>query len=202
MYGWGIVLSAQTAEDAAGRQQSALAAMQESLARQRAAIQQQFGRRDTGEFFVLPPPARMAVLTAPPEHSECEPLAGLERDSLVSQAAQHEGLDPALLTSVIRQESDFVPCAVSAKGAMGLMQLMPATAAELGVTDAFDPQENIGAGARLLKELLRRYGGDVFKALSAYNAGPARVDAVGGIPQIPETLDYINRILSPLPAIQ
>ncbi len=201
MYGCNIV-HAQVPGDVANRQQQALAVMEESLARQRTAIQQQFGKRDAGDFFVLPPPARIAALTVANERFDCEPLAGLEINSLVAQAAQHEGLDPALLTNVIRQESDFLPCAVSAKGAMGLMQLMPATATELGVANAFDPRENVSAGAKLLKELLHRYDGDVFKALSAYNAGTVRVDAVGGIPQIPETLDYINRILYSLPAIQ
>jgi soluble lytic murein transglycosylase-like protein len=80
---------------------------------------------------------------------------------------------------------------------MGLMQLMPSTAEQFGVKDSFDPVENVEAGARFLSELMKRYNGDVFKAVSAYNAGPARVDAVDGIPQIPETIDYINRIFYP-----
>jgi len=75
------------------------------------------------------------------------------------------------------------------------MQLMPSTAEQLGVIDSFDPVENVNAGAKFLKQLLSRYDGDVFKALSAYNAGHARVDAAEGIPQIPETLEYVKRIL-------
>ena len=102
-----------------------------------------------------------------------------------------------MLINVMRQESGFRPCAVSEKGAIGLMQLMPATAEQLGVKDSFDPMENVDAGARFLRQLLTRYDGDVLKAVSAYNAGPARVDAVDGIPQIPETIDYIKRIFYP-----
>jgi soluble lytic murein transglycosylase-like protein len=126
---------------------------------------------------------------------ECPPLSDAEAESLAGGAATREGLDVELLVNVMRQESGLRPCAVSAKGAMGLMQLMPSTAQQLGVKDSFDPMENIAAGARYLRELLSRYNGDVFKAVSAYNAGPARVDAAEGIPQIPETLDYVNRIL-------
>jgi soluble lytic murein transglycosylase-like protein len=79
------------------------------------------------------------------------------------------------------------------------MQLMPATALELGVRDPFDPAENLSSGARLLKQLLARFGGDTALALGAYNAGPGRVDESGGIPQIPETMRYVQQILSKLP---
>jgi len=85
---------------------------------------------------------------------------------------------------------------VSKKGALGLMQLMPATVVGLNVEDPFDPKENVDAGARFLKQLLQRYGGDVALALGAYNAGPARVDAAGDVPAIPETMDYVNDILT------
>jgi soluble lytic murein transglycosylase-like protein len=79
---------------------------------------------------------------------------------------------------------------------MGLMQLMEATAGDLGVRDVFDPRENVTAGARLLKRLINLYNGDLTLALSAYNAGPGRVDPSFGIPEIPETMDYVNKILS------
>ena len=82
---------------------------------------------------------------------------------------------------------------------MGLMQLMPATAQELGVRDPFDPSESLSSGARLLKQLLARFGGDTALALGAYNAGPARVEESGGVPQIPETINYVQQILSRLP---
>lgn len=186
----------QAGEDAVGKQQAAISAMQESIARQRLSVQKQLGQT-TEAFFILPPPARMAGVGVSAGAAECAPLPDGEVRSLVGQAATREGLDAELLLNVMRQESGFRPCAVSPKGAMGLMQLMPATAGQLGVKDSFDPVENVNAGARFLQQLLTRYNGDVFKAVSAYNAGPARVDAVDGIPQIPETLDYLMRILYP-----
>jgi soluble lytic murein transglycosylase-like protein len=85
---------------------------------------------------------------------------------------------------------------------MGLMQLMPATASQFGVPNPFDPAGNVEAGATFLKQLLERYGGDLTLALGAYNAGPAKVDAAAGVPKIPETQEYIRRILSTLPAKQ
>jgi soluble lytic murein transglycosylase-like protein len=117
-------------------------------------------------------------------------------DETIRAAAAREGLDDGLLRAVIRQESAFDPCAVSPKGAMGLMQLMPSTAADLGVADPFDANENVSAGARFLRTLLDRYKGDLPLALGAYNAGPGRVDAFGTIPPIPETIDYVRRILN------
>jgi soluble lytic murein transglycosylase-like protein len=99
------------------------------------------------------------------------------------------------------QESGFRPCAVSAKGAMGLMQLVPGTASDLGVTDVFNPEANVLGGARLLKQLLDHYGGDLRLTLSAYNAGAGKVDASMSVPTIPETIDYVNRILSRLSAV-
>jgi soluble lytic murein transglycosylase-like protein len=100
---------------------------------------------------------------------------------------------------VAQQESGFRSCAVSQKGAMGLMQLMPATAQQLGVHDPFDPAESLSSGAHLLKELLARFNGDTALALGAYNAGPERVAESGGVPQIPETIRYVEQILSKLP---
>jgi soluble lytic murein transglycosylase-like protein len=119
----------------------------------------------------------------------CPPLA---------DAANREHLQPELLRGVVQQESGFRPCAVSPKGAMGLMQLMPGTAAQLGVKNPFDPKENVDAGARFLKQLLDIYN-DLPMALGAYNAGPGRVNEAGGVPAIPETLNYIQRIMSLLP---
>jgi soluble lytic murein transglycosylase-like protein len=131
-----------------------------------------------------------------PQAADCEPLPPSEVDSLVGEAAKRQDLDETMLRGVIQQESAFRPCAVSAKGAMGLMQLMPATASDLGVPDPFDPADNLNGGARFLKELLMRYGGDLSMALGAYNAGPSKVDAAAGLPAIPETQDYVRRILS------
>ena len=128
----------------------------------------------------------------------CDPVPETELAPIVLDTAQREGLDPRLLTAVIQQESAFRPCAVSQKGAQGLMQLMPATAEQFGVKDSFDIQENIGAGAKLLKGLLTRYTGDLSLALGAYNAGPGKVDEAGGVPAIPETTNYVREILRKL----
>jgi len=119
----------------------------------------------------------------------------LDLRRLVVEAARREGLEPGLVTAVVQVESAFLPEAVSPKGAMGLMQLMPATAAELGVTDPFEPVQNLAAGVRYLKGLLSRYDGDLRRALAAYNAGAARVDQHGGVPPYRETRAYVERVL-------
>ncbi len=119
----------------------------------------------------------------------------LDLSGLILDAARRGGVDPGLVTAVVQVESAFLPEAVSAKGAMGLMQLMPATAAELGVTDPFAPDQNLAAGVRHLRGLLSRYDGDVRRALAAYNAGAASVDRHGGIPPYPETRAYVERVL-------
>ena len=116
------------------------------------------------------------------------------RDS-IETTAKAQDVKPELLRAVMEQESAYRPCAVSSKGAQGLMQLMPATAQELGVIDPFDPKENISAGAKFLKQLMDKYAGDLPKALGAYNAGPANVDQAGGVPDIPETKNYVDAIL-------
>ena len=191
------------AMDAAlAKQRAAASALQESLARQRSSLEKQTGQAERGGFFVLPPPAALGATVAarPAAAADCEPLPPSEVDSLVEHAAKRQDLDEALLHGVMQQESAFRPCAVSPKGAMGLMQLMPASASQLGVPNPFDPESNVEAGARLLKELLTRYGGDLPLALGAYNAGAARVDAAAAVPAIPETQEYVKRILAALPA--
>lgn len=115
---------------------------------------------------------------------------------IVAQAAGKYGLDPALVTGVIETESGFDPRAVSSAGAKGLMQLMDGTARGLGVKDPFDPMENVLGGARLLRQLLDRYRGDVRLALAAYNAGAGAVDAHGGIPPYGETQRFVPRVLA------
>lgn len=128
----------------------------------------------------------------------CAPLTKQAISGLVEEAARRERVDEALVWAVIEKESSFDPCAVSSRGALGLMQLMPETAGELGVADAFDPSENIFAGARYLRQLLDRYRGNLALALGAYNAGPSAVDAAGGVPSIPETAAYVRWILNKL----
>ena len=113
---------------------------------------------------------------------------------LIREAAVRSGLPPAFVESVARVESAFRPDAVSAKGAIGVMQLMPDTARALGA-DPHDMGQNIEAGARLLRELLLKYDGDVVKALAAYNAGSAAVDRFGGVPPFDETQRYVNRVI-------
>ena len=116
-------------------------------------------------------------------------------DSLIDDAAQRNGVDPALLKGLIRQESGFNPNARSAAGAVGLTQLMPGTAASLGVSDPSDPAQAIEGGAKYLKAQLDRFGGDPAKALAAYNAGPGAVQRFGGVPPYAETQTYVQKVL-------
>jgi soluble lytic murein transglycosylase-like protein len=112
----------------------------------------------------------------------------------ITAAARANGLDPALLAGLIKQESGFNPNAGSGAGARGLTQLMPATAAALGVTDVLDPQQSIEGGAKYLKRQLDAFGGDVTKALAAYNAGPGAVRRFGGVPPYAETQNYVRAV--------
>jgi hypothetical protein len=115
-------------------------------------------------------------------------------DDIIVREARAQGLDPLLVKSVIWVESCFDPQAVSRVGAHGLMQLMPATAAELGVTDRFDPDQNIRGGVTYLARMLERFERRLDLALAAYNAGPGAVERHGGIPPFRETLNYVERV--------
>ncbi len=115
---------------------------------------------------------------------------------LLATAGYDHGLDPALLKSMIAEESNFNPAAVSPKGARGLMQLMPGTATLLGVKDIRSAAENVQGGALYIRSLLERYGGDLAKALAAYNAGPGIVDRYRGIPPYAETQNYVRRVIT------
>ena len=117
-------------------------------------------------------------------------------DSLIEQYSAKNGLDSAFVKAVIKQESGFQPKVTSHCGAMGLMQLMPATASSLGVKDAYDPEQNIAGGTKYLKGLLDRFGGDKSLALAAYNAGPNAVAKYNGIPPYKETQNYVKNIMS------
>jgi soluble lytic murein transglycosylase-like protein len=120
--------------------------------------------------------------------------------SIVTVDAKANGLSPQLVDAMIDVESHRDPAAISRAGAQGLMQLMPDTSATYGVVNAFDPQENVAAGCRYMRDLLKRYHHNVSLALAAYNAGPGVVDAVHGIPPFPETRAYVARVSAALHA--
>jgi soluble lytic murein transglycosylase-like protein len=121
-------------------------------------------------------------------------VSGGQFDDQINAAAQKYGIDPALLKGLIRQESNFNPNAQSPAGAAGLCQLMPGTAAALGCTNPLDPAQAIDAGAKYLSQQLKAFGGDVSKALAAYNAGPGAVQRYGGVPPYAETQNYVRQV--------
>ncbi len=121
-------------------------------------------------------------------------LAGVPYGDEITAAAQRHGVDPALLAGLVRAESNFNPAAVSPAGARGLTQLMPGTAAGLGVTDATDPLQALDGGARYLRQQLDAFGNDPTKALAAYNAGPGAVQRFGGVPPYAETQAYVRKV--------
>jgi soluble lytic murein transglycosylase-like protein len=199
---------AQTPQElAAERQRESILQQQESLAQSEPSFhtQREAARKHaasavpTHEFYAVP--WKSPGLIAPPSLSAaaCLPLAPSAMNPALQSAASRYGLDSGLLQRVISRESAWQPCAVSRAGAQGLMQIMPATAQYLGLDDPFDPLANLDAGSRYLRELLTRYGGDLARALGAYNAGPGRVDAAGGVPPIPETQSYVRAILGQAP---
>jgi soluble lytic murein transglycosylase-like protein len=127
------------------------------------------------------------------------PDLNIDRDGvekLVREAAERHQVDPALVRAVIETESNWNPMAVSRKGALGLMQLIPTTAQRFGANDAFSPQQNVDAGVRYLKTLLERYNGNLDLALAAYNAGEGAVDKAHGVPAFRETRNYVRKVQS------
>lgn len=131
-----------------------------------------------------------------------QPVPSTPYGSLIFRLARDHGLNPALVAAIVRVESDFDPSALSNKGARGLLQLMPATAARFGVAEGqlYDPRHNLEAGVTYLASLVKRFDGDLPKALAAYNAGEAMVKRYGGVPPFRETRDYIRRVYASLGA--
>ncbi|HEX4167538.1 MAG TPA: lytic transglycosylase domain-containing protein [Bryobacteraceae bacterium] len=163
-----------------------------SLKKQVESIRQQIGIKveaTNSDFEFLMPP------TLVPD-AGCAALSRDDAEALIASAAKKESLQPELVRAVMRQESGFKPCAVSTKGAEGLMQLMPATAVRFQVTDPFDPTTNAMAGAAYLKELMGKYKGDLRLALVAYNAGPLKADQLDPSKYPLETQDYLAAIFA------
>jgi soluble lytic murein transglycosylase-like protein len=150
-----------------------------------------YTRNETGTVSISD---KGLVASAGPVAAPSRRTRGSEFDAIIEDHAQAQGLHPALVRAVIEAESAFNPRAVSRVGAMGLMQLMPGTARELGVNDPFDPVENIRGGTTYLRSLLDRFGGDVRLALAAYNAGPGAVERYDGVPPYRETRGYVAKI--------
>ena len=147
--------------------------------------------------FIDVPTSEISSITESQESVSSAPELEKKADlnQVVSAASDKHQIDPDLITSVIHAESGFNSRAVSPRGAQGLMQLMPETAARLGVSNAFDPSANVDAGTKYLRELLLHYNGNVVKALAAYNAGPQRVQQYGGVPPYPETRAYVAQVV-------
>jgi hypothetical protein len=162
------------------------AAMENSLAEQRASVQKQAQSVGVSIPWTIP------ILVG----ADCDPVPQPQLSKMIDEVSEKQGVNKDLVREVARQESGFRPCAVSDKGAQGLMQLMPDTQAQFHVADPFDARESLEGGTKLLKQLLDHYGGDLSKALSAYNAGARRVDEADGVPDLSETRDYVLSIIT------
>ena len=191
-----VVYGASDKPDPTAAFQQALKKQQESLDQQKTSLHTQLAgkamesKSEPVSYFIEP--------LAPLPQADCERLDASTVDSLIAAAAKKQSLEPALLRAVMKQESGFNPCAVSIRGAQGLMQLMPATAQLLHVDDAFDPEQNVQGGAAFLKQLLTRYKGDLRLALVAYNAGTLRADQPADAPYPMETQNYLASIFAQL----
>lgn len=186
-------------QDAASQADRVRTAMEKSLEQQRASIERQeaaVSKTPAGRAAAAPMNVPRPTAMWVPAMAQCDPVPQPELARMIGETSIKIGIDGGLVKEVARQESGFRPCAISPKGAEGLMQLMPATQAQFSVSNPFDPQQSLEAGSKLLKQLLERYHGDLTLALSAYNAGAGCVDRSGGVPDIQETKNYVLSILS------
>ena len=198
---WLLAASAALAQPSSNAQPPPRDALAKALEQQRASVARQREpiRKQAENLGVWLPPAAAETppavespvaadtpqaISPPPAEPSCDALSDAVVMPLIESAAKAQEL-----------ESSFRPCAVSSKGAKGLMQLMPDTAQDLGVHDPFDPRQSIEAGARYFRQLMTRYHGDLQRALGAYNAGPTTVDQAGGVPDIVETREYVEAVL-------
>lgn len=201
-----MIAASLLAQDSLSRQRAAVdrqrqhvvARLGRPLQRQRMAVARQRSALDQArheEPWVLVP-AEFGGWRDAPQAPACPSLDWQQARDRFEQEEERNELPTGLLSAVARQESGLYPCAVSSAGAAGLMQLMPATALEQGVSDPFDPWQSLRGGGQFLRQLLDRYNGDLGLALGAYNAGPSRVDYFGGIPPIAETRNYVESVMS------
>ena len=171
------------------------------------------------EMYICSDRSGSMIVTNVPNGSDCKPLklrkesnsredmsqgsdSSTRYDGEIRRISFRYNVDPSLIKAIIHTESDFDDRAVSRSGAQGLMQLMPATSIDLRVANPFDPQENIDGGTRYFRSLLDSFDNDLILSLAAYNAGPGLVTRTGGVPRIPETLRYINKVLKRYKSVQ